>query len=35
MITNIDFKLTNNELKDLKIFGDKIIQYHKDLNAQV
>ena len=34
-MTNIDFKLTNKELKELKVFSDKFIQYHKDLNAQV
>ena len=35
LVTNIDFKLTNKEMKELKIFSDKIIQYHEDLNAQV
>ena len=34
-IANIDFKLTNKELKELKLFSDKVIQYHEDLQAQV
>ena len=34
-IANIDIKLTTKEVKDMKLFCDKFIKYHTDLDDQV